>query len=69
MNPGRLKASLNNGVAHFGPAPAAMTLPLSAVLTYSVTSPVSEKPSVRDVALKGFLMRDTSNPDTNRPAR
>ena len=41
--PGRLNASLNSGVPHRGQKRRRMAFPLSAVLTYSLTSPVSLK--------------------------
>jgi hypothetical protein len=51
MRSGRFSASLNNGVPHLGQKRRRITLPLSAVLTYSLTSPVILKLSVLKIAL------------------
>ena len=51
MRSGRLSASLNNGVPHLRQKRRRITLPLSAVLTYSLTSPVILKLSVLKIAL------------------
>jgi dethiobiotin synthetase len=51
INSGRLDEWLNNGVPHLGQKRRRMVFPLSAVLMYSPTSPVSVKPSVLKIAL------------------
>jgi hypothetical protein len=58
MRSGRLSASLNNGVPHFGQKRRRMTFPLSAVLRYSLTSPVILKFSVLKITLIDALPDD-----------
>ncbi|MCF3947443.1 hypothetical protein L2A60_12220 [Acidiphilium iwatense] len=55
---GRDSDSLNNGVPHLGQKRRRMTLPLSALLTYSLTSPVISKASVLNIALIDALPED-----------
>jgi hypothetical protein len=55
---GRLSASLNKGVPHFGQKRRRMTLPLSAVLMYSLVSPDIVKLSVPKIALTDALPED-----------
>jgi hypothetical protein len=51
MRSGWLSASLNSGVPHLGQKRRRIALPLSAVLTYSLTSPVILKLSVLKITL------------------
>src|SRR5258708_32435871 len=55
MRSGWPSASLNNGVPHLGQKRRRITLPLSAVLTYSLTSPGILKLSVLKIALMDAL--------------
>jgi hypothetical protein len=54
----RLSSSLNNGAPHLGQKRRRTKFPLSAVLTYSLTSPVNLKPSVLKIALIDALPDD-----------
>jgi hypothetical protein len=58
MRLGRLSASLNKGVPHFGQKRRRMTLPLSAVLMYSLVSPDILKVSILKIALIEALPED-----------
>jgi hypothetical protein len=51
INSGRLDEWLNNGVPHLGQKRRRMVFPLLAVLTYSLTSPVSLRLSDLKIAL------------------
>src|ERR1700727_1792223 len=53
-----LSTSLNNGVPHLGQKRRRTMLPLSAVLTYSLTFPVNLKPSVSKITLIEALPDD-----------
>src|SRR5258708_3760950 len=55
MASGRLDDSLNSGVPHLGQKRRRIMLPLSAVLTYSATSPVKVKLAVLKIALTEAL--------------
>jgi len=55
MRSGRFNDALNKGVPHFGQNLRRMTFPLSAVLTYSLTSPVISTLSALKIALTEAL--------------